>query len=79
IRFSYERSQILLNSQIAKDEQQKRIALSQAQEQLWKLDKAPQASMAWDSTNASLNGSSDLYQLDQERLGQTSQSMALAE
>ncbi|HCE1004942.1 TPA: transglycosylase SLT domain-containing protein [Acinetobacter baumannii] len=79
IRFSFERSQILLNSQISKDEQQKRIALLQAQEQLGKLDKATQASMAWDSTNASLNGSSDLYQLDQERLGQTSQSMALAE
>ncbi|MDC5154342.1 transglycosylase SLT domain-containing protein [Acinetobacter baumannii] len=78
IRFSFERSQILLNSQISKDEQQKRIALLQAQEQLGKLDKATQASMAWDSTNASLNGSSDLYQLDQERLGQTSQSMALA-
>lgn len=79
IRFSFERSQILLNSQISKDEQQKRIALLQAQEQLGKLDKATQASMAWDSTNASLNGSSDLYQLDQERLGQASQSMALAE
>ncbi|EPM7758932.1 transglycosylase SLT domain-containing protein [Acinetobacter baumannii] len=79
ISFSFERSQILLNSQISKDEQQKRIALLQAQEQLGKLDKATQASMAWDSTNASLNGSSDLYQLDQERLGQTSQSMALAE
>lgn len=79
IRFSFERSQILLNSQISKDEQQKRIALLQAQEQLGKLDKATQASVAWDSTNASLNGSSDLYQLDQERLGQTSQSLALAD
>ncbi|WP_198080428.1 transglycosylase SLT domain-containing protein [Acinetobacter calcoaceticus] len=79
IRFSYERQQILANSQISKDEQQKRIALSQAQEQLSKLDTATQASVAWDSTNAGLNGSGDLYQLDQERLGQTSQSLALAD
>ncbi|MFV5640721.1 transglycosylase SLT domain-containing protein [Acinetobacter oleivorans] len=78
IRYAFEREQILLNSQLAKDEQQQRIALSKAQEQLGLLDQATQASGAWDATYADMNGTGQLYQLDQQRQGRTSQSMALA-
>lgn len=78
IRFAYEREQILRNSEISKEEQKQRIELKKAEEQLSLIDKASQASIAWDSTNASLNGSSDVYQLGQERLGQNAQSLALA-
>lgn len=78
VRYSFEREQILLNSQLAKDEQQQRIALSKAQEQLGLLDQATQASGAWDATYADMNGTGQLYQLDQQRQGRTSQSMALA-
>ncbi|MFA2866805.1 transglycosylase SLT domain-containing protein [Acinetobacter pittii] len=78
VRYAFEREQILLNSQLAKDEQQQRIALSKAQEQLGLLDQATQASGAWDSTYADMNGTGQLYQLDQQRQGRTSQSMALA-
>lgn len=78
VRYAFEREQILLNSQLAKDEQQQRIALSKAQEQLGLLDQATQASGAWDATYADMNGTGQLYQLDQQRQGRTSQSMALA-
>ncbi|HDG7210961.1 transglycosylase SLT domain-containing protein [Acinetobacter nosocomialis] len=78
IRFAYEREQILRNSEISKEEQKQRIELKKAEEQLSLIDKASQASIAWDSTNASLNGSSEVYQLGQERLGQNAQSLALA-
>ncbi|WP_111848734.1 transglycosylase SLT domain-containing protein [Acinetobacter baumannii] len=78
IRYAFEREQILLNSQLAKDEQQQRIALSKAQEQLGLLDQATQASGTWDATYADMNGTGQLYQLDQQRQGRTSQSMALA-
>lgn len=78
IRFAYEREQILRNSEISKEEQKQRIELKKAEEQLSLIDKASQASIAWDSTNASLNGSSDVYQLEQQRLGQNAQSLALA-
>lgn len=78
IRFEYEREQILRNSEISKEEQKQRIELKKAEEQLSLIDKASQASIAWDSTNASLNGSSEVYQLGQERLGQNAQSLALA-
>ncbi len=78
IRYAFEREQILLNSQLAKDEQQQRIALSKAQEQLGLLDQATQASGSWDATYADMNGTGQLYQLDQQRQGRTSQSMALA-
>lgn len=78
IRYAFEREQILLNSQIAKDEQQQRIELSKAQQQLGLLDQATQASGAWDATYADMNGTGQLYQLDQQRQGRTSQSMALA-
>ncbi|CAM0689885.1 transglycosylase SLT domain-containing protein [Acinetobacter baumannii] len=78
IRFAYEREQILRNSEISKEEQKQRIELKKAEEQLSLIDKASQASIAWDSTNASLNGSSEVYQLGQERLGQNAKSRALA-
>ncbi|MGB9040781.1 MAG: transglycosylase SLT domain-containing protein [Acinetobacter calcoaceticus] len=78
VRYAFEREQILLNSQIAKDEQQQRIALSKAQEQLGLLDQATQASGAWDATYADMNGSGQQYQLDQQRNGRTSQSLSLA-
>lgn len=78
IRFAYEREQILRNSEISKEEQKQRIELKKAEEQLSLIDKASQASIAWDSTNASLNGSSDVYQLEQQRLSQNAQSLALA-
>ncbi|QHB89521.1 transglycosylase SLT domain-containing protein [Acinetobacter baumannii] len=78
VRYAFEREQILLNSQLAKDEQQQRIALSKAQEQLGLLDQATQASGTWDATYADMNGTGQLYQLDQQRQGRTSQSMALA-
>ncbi len=78
IRFAYEREQILRNSEISKEEQKQRIELKKAEEQLSLIDKASQASIAWDSTNATLNGSSDVYQLEQQRLGQNAQSLALA-
>ncbi|QNX27997.1 transglycosylase SLT domain-containing protein [Acinetobacter seifertii] len=78
IRFAYEREQILRNSEISKEEQKQRIELKKAEEQLSLIDKASQASIAWDSTNASLNGSSDVYQIEQQRLAQNAQSLALA-
>ncbi|PPC02523.1 transglycosylase SLT domain-containing protein [Acinetobacter pittii] len=78
IRFAYEREQILRNSEISKEEQKQRIELKKAEEQLSLIDKASQASIAWDGTNATLNGSSDVYQLEQQRLGQNAQSLALA-
>ncbi|OFD30985.1 replication protein [Acinetobacter baumannii] len=78
IRYAFEREHILLNSQLAKDEQQQRIALSKAQEQLGLLDQATQASGTWDATYADMNGTGQLYKLDQQRQGRTSQSMALA-
>ncbi|MCO9048751.1 transglycosylase SLT domain-containing protein [Acinetobacter sp. UC24323] len=78
LRYAFEREQILLNSQLAKDEQQQRIELSKAQEQLGLLDHATQSSSAWDATYADMNGTAQLYQLDQQRQGRTSQSMALA-
>lgn len=79
IRFAYEREQILRNSEISKEEQKQRIELKKAEEQLSLIDKASQASIAWDSTNASLNGSSEVYQLGQERRGQNTQSLVLAD
>ncbi|MDD9320339.1 transglycosylase SLT domain-containing protein [Acinetobacter lactucae] len=78
VRYAFEREQILLNSQIAKDEQQQRIELSKAQQQLGLLDQATQASGAWDATYADMNGTGQLYQLDQQRNGRTSQSLSLA-
>jgi len=78
VRYAFEREQILLNSQLAKDEQQQRIALSKAQEQLGLLDQATQASGAWDATYADMNGTGQQYQLEQQRNGRTSQSLSLA-
>ncbi|MBF6745481.1 transglycosylase SLT domain-containing protein [Acinetobacter baumannii] len=78
VRYAFEREQILLNSQLAKDEQQQRIALSKAQEQLGLLDQATQASGAWDATYADMNGTGQQYQLEQQRNGRASQSLKLA-
>ncbi|MDQ9037632.1 transglycosylase SLT domain-containing protein [Acinetobacter seifertii] len=78
VRYAFEREQILLNSQLAKDEQQQRIALSKAQEQLALLDQASQASGTWDATYADMNGTGQQYQLEQQRNGRASQSLKLA-
>ncbi|ARG16920.1 replication protein [Acinetobacter nosocomialis] len=78
VRYAFEREQILLNSQLSKDEQQKRIQLSKAQEQLALLDQASQASGAWDATYADMNGTGQQYQLQQQRNGRASQSLKLA-
>ncbi|HFX6519025.1 TPA: transglycosylase SLT domain-containing protein [Acinetobacter nosocomialis] len=78
VRYAYEREQILLNSQLSKDEQQQRIALSKAQEQLALLDQASQASGEWDATYADMNGTGQQYQLEQQRNGRASQSLKLA-
>ncbi len=78
VRYAFEREQILLNSQLAKDEQQQRIALSKAQEQLALLDQASQASGEWDATYADMNGTGQQYQLEQQRNGRASQSLKLA-
>ncbi|NUF83997.1 transglycosylase SLT domain-containing protein [Acinetobacter seifertii] len=78
VRYAFEREQIKLNSQLAKDEQQQRIALSKAQEQLALLDQASQASGEWDATYADMNGTGQQYQLEQQRNGRASQSLKLA-
>ncbi|WP_151761487.1 transglycosylase SLT domain-containing protein [Acinetobacter seifertii] len=78
VRYAFEREQILLNSQLAKDEQQQRIALSKAQEQLALLDQASQASGTWDATYADMNVTGQQYQLEQQRNGRASQSLKLA-
>lgn len=78
VRYAFEREQILLNSQLAKDEQQQRIALSKAQEQLGLLDQATQASGAWDATYADMNGTGQQYQLEQQRNSRVSQSLSVA-
>lgn len=78
IRYAFEREQILLNSQLSKDEQQQRIALSKAQERLALLDQASQASGEWDATYADMNGTGQQYQLEQQRNGRASQSLKLA-
>lgn len=78
VRYAFEREQIKLNSQLSKEEQQQRIALSKAQEQLALLDQASQASGEWDATYADMNGTGQQYQLEQQRNGRASQSLKLA-
>lgn len=78
VRYAFEREQILLNSQIAKDEQQKRIALLKAEKELGAIDRAVKASSNWDDVYAEMNGSGQFHQLDQKRNDQVSASLAFA-
>ncbi|WP_228147272.1 tape measure protein [Acinetobacter calcoaceticus] len=77
-RYRLEREEILKNGKLKDDERQNRLDLSFRQERLDTLDKAVNASRNWDRTYADMTGNSQQYQLNQNRIDQTAQSLNLA-
>ena len=77
IKYDFERKQILLNSKLSEDEQQRRIALSRASEDFEKRRNLNDAYKNWGSTQADISGNRDQYRIDQERFSRYDESQAL--
>ncbi|WP_180113362.1 tape measure protein [Acinetobacter sp. YH12073] len=76
-RYRLEREQILLNSNIDKEEKQRQIDLSKAAQQEENRRRLNNAAQQWGQTQADMNGTGDQFSLEQERFDRYDQSQAL--
>ena len=76
-RYRLEREQILLNSNIDKEEKQRQIDLSKASQQAENRRRLNNAVQQWGQTQADMNGTGDQFSLEQERFDRYDQSQAL--
>ncbi|WP_168377568.1 tape measure protein [Acinetobacter cumulans] len=76
-RYRLEREQILLNSNIDKEEKQRQIDLSKAAQQEENRRRLNNAAQQWRQTQADMNGTGDQFSLEQERFDRYDQSQAL--
>ncbi|WP_313738072.1 hypothetical protein [Acinetobacter sp.] len=76
-RYRLEREQILLNSKLSEDQKKREIALSKALQQEESRKRLNSAVQQWGSIQADMNGSSDQFNLDQERFSRIDASQAL--
>ncbi|WP_180035604.1 MULTISPECIES: tape measure protein [unclassified Acinetobacter] len=76
-RYRLEREQILLNSNIDKEEKQRQIDLSKAAQQEENRRRLNNAVQQWGQTQADMNGTGDQFSLEQERFDRYDQSQAL--
>lgn len=76
-RYRLEREQILLNSNIDKEEKQRQIDLSKASQQAENRKRLNNAVQQWGQTQANMNGIGDQFALEQERFDRYDQSQAL--
>lgn len=77
IKYEFERKQILLNSKLSEDEQNRRLALSRAVEENAKRQKLNDATANWGGTFADMSGNRDRYNLEQSRFSRQGESQAL--
>lgn len=76
-RYRLEREQILLNSNLDKEEKQRQIDLSKAAQQEENRRRLNNAVQQWGQTQANMNGTGDQFSLEQERFDRYDQSQAL--
>lgn len=78
-RYRLEREEILKNTKLSIEEQQKLIALSKATQDKETRDKVNNAVQNWGSIQADMNGSSEFYRQDQERFSRLGAANDLAD
>ncbi|MEN4983034.1 tape measure protein [Acinetobacter modestus] len=76
-RYRLEREEIQKIKDI--DERNVKLRLSYQQEQLDGIQKAAQANLVWGRMQAEMNGTSDLFYLEQDKIDRTNASLALVE